>query len=175
MGETGILAPDASVELIEGEIFDFPGSSPFHGGVNIRLNNYTFNNSDERRWIVSVRDPVHLDDYSEPRPDLMLLKFRPDYYVSRHPVPDDVLLLIEVADSSLEFDRCKKLRIYARAAIPEVWIINLQELVIEVYREPHFTGYEQKTICREGDKASPAEFPDVKVDVDKLLQKECNK
>lgn len=120
---------------------------------------------------MSVRNPVHVDNHTEPRPDLTLLKFRPDYYVSQHPTPDDVLLLIEVADSSLDFDRRKKLPVYARAGTPEVWIVDLHESAIEVYREPHFTGYEQQAICRAGDKASPASFSDIKVDVGELLRR----
>jgi Uma2 family endonuclease len=108
---------------------------------------------------------------SEPEPDLVLLKPAPDDYVSHHPTPDDVFLLIEVADSSLEFDRNKKLPVYARAGIPELWIVNLQESTIEVYLEPHFTGYEKKSVLRAGDKASPMAFPDVAVDVAELLRK----
>ena len=82
-----------------------------------------------------------------------------------------MLLLIEIADSSLEFDRNKKLPIYAKARIPELWIVNLQEPTIEVYREPHFTGYEKKTILRAGDKAIPSAFPDVEIDVAELLHR----
>lgn len=168
MAELGFLAPDARVELIEGQIHDMSPIGPNHGAVVMQLNEIL---SDQRkkRWIVSVQHSVRLDNHSELEPDVVLLKRAPDFYRSRLPETDDVLLLIEVADSSLNFDRRKKLPVYARAGIPEVWIVDLQESAIEVYREPHFTGYEQKTICREGDKASPTAFPDVKVDVGELL------
>src|SRR5579871_5455090 len=103
MGETGVLAPDLRVELLEGEIFDAPISTPFHRGVIMRLNHF-FSLGKRGRCIVSPRNPVRLDGYSEVLADLALLKPKPDYYVSRHPTPDDVLVLIEVADTSLEFD-----------------------------------------------------------------------
>ena len=170
MAELGFLAPDARVELIGGEIHDMSPIGPLHSGVTIRLNRL-FSLAAKGRWIVSTQNPVGLDNYSEPEPDVVLLKPAPDDYVSHHPAPDDVLLLIEVADSSLDFDRQKKLPVYARAGVPEVWIINLQESVIEVFREPHFTDYGQKAIVRSGEKASPAAFPDVKVDVADLLRK----
>lgn len=101
---------------------------------------------------------------------MTLLKPAPDDYTSHHPTPDDVLLLIEVADSSLELDRSRKIPLYARAAIPEVWIINLRELEIEVYREPHLVDYGKKSISRRGEILSPEMFPDVKVDVAELLK-----
>ncbi|HXS69785.1 MAG TPA: Uma2 family endonuclease [Candidatus Polarisedimenticolia bacterium] len=170
LAETGILAPDARVELIEGAIHDMSPIGPFHSGIVNRLIRF-FSPQAKGRWIISAQNPVGLDRRSEPQPDLMLLKPAPDDFVSHLPVPDDVLLLIEIADSSLEFDRHKKLPIYARAGIPEIWIVNLQELTVEVYREPHFTGYENKTILRAGDKAAPSAFPDVIIDVAELLRR----
>jgi Uma2 family endonuclease len=170
LAEVGILAPDARVELIEGEIHDMSPIGPFHSGVTIRLNRF-FSLCAKGRWTVCVQDAVRLDNFSEPQPDLILLKPAPDDYASHHPAPDDVLLLIEVADSSVEFDQRKKLPVYARAGIVEVWIVNLQESAIEVYREPHFTGYEKKTVLRAGDKAAPAAFPRDALDVTELLRK----
>jgi Uma2 family endonuclease len=170
LAELGILAPDARVELIEGAIHDMSPIGPPHSGITIRLNRL-FSLRSKGRWIVSVQSAVRLDSHSEPQPDVVLLKPAPDDYTSHHPAPDDVLLLIEVADSSLEFDRSKKLAVYARAGISEVWIVNLQDSTIEVYREPHFTGYEKRTVLSAGQKAAPAAFPDVDVDVAELLRK----
>jgi Uma2 family endonuclease len=170
LAEVGILAPNARVELIDGAIHDMSPIGPFHSGVTMRLNRF-FNLRSKGRWIVWVQDGIRLDAYSEPEPDLMLLKPAPDDYVSHHPAPDDVFLLIEVADSSLEFDRNKKLQVYARAGIAEFWIVNLPDSSIEIYREPHFTGYEKKMVLRTGDKAVPAAFPDVAVDVAELLRR----
>ncbi len=169
LGELGILAPDARVELIDGAIHDMSPIGPLHGGVVNRLIRF-FSLRAKSRWIVSCQNPVGLDNYSEPEPDVILLKPAPHDYVSHHPAPDDVFLLIEVADSSLDFDRGKKLQVYARAGITEFWIVNLQESTIEIYREPHFTGYEKKTVLRTGDKACPMAFPDAAVDVAELLR-----
>jgi len=101
----------------------------------------------------------------------MLLKYRSDYYSTRHPGAEDVLLLIEVADASLSYDREEKLPTYGRAGIAEVWIVNLQDATIEVYREPHFTGYGNTTLLRAGDQAKPLAFPDATVDVAELLKR----
>lgn len=169
MAETGLLSPDARVELLDGEIIDMSPIGPPHGGATNRLNHW-FTKSAEGRWIVTVQNPVHLDKYSEPQPDLMLLRTSPDFYASRHPGPNDVFLLIEVADTSLDIDREKKLPAYARAGIAEVWIVNVPEKTIEVYREPKSTGYESTTTFRAGEKASCMAFPDVSVDVAELLK-----
>jgi Uma2 family endonuclease len=113
---------------------------------------------------------VRLDDFSEPQPDLMLLHPVADYYQRRHPAPAEVFLLVEVADSSLAKDRGLKLPAYGQAGIAEVWIVNLADLALEVYRGPHFTGYSAKTILRAGDQARPQAFPDVAVEVRELFR-----
>jgi len=170
LAETGILSREARVELIDGAIHDMSPIGPLHSGIVNRLNRF-FQLQAKKRWIVSSQNPVGLDNYSEPQPDLLLLKPAPDDYVSHHPTPDDVFLLIEVADSSLDFDRGKKLQVYARAGIAEFWIVNLPDSAIEIYREPHFTGYEKKTVVRAGEPAIPSAFPNVAVDVAELLRK----
>ncbi len=170
MAETGLLTPDDRVELLDGEIIDMSPIGPFHGGATKYLIDH-FNQAASGRWLLAVQDPVHLEDYSEPQPDLMLLKRAPHFYRARHPVAADVFLLIEVADTSLGYDREKKLPAYGRAGIAEVWIINLLDQSIEVYREPHLTGYASRTILRDGDKASPLAFPDAAVDVTELMQR----
>jgi Uma2 family endonuclease len=169
MATTGVLKPDARVELVDGQILDMSPIGPFHGGVTNRLARL-FNKLAQDRWQVAVQTPLRLDDHSEPQPDLMLLKPSADDYTSRHPVPPDVFLLIEVADTSLPYDRNDKLPAYARAGIPEVWLVNLTDRSIEVYREPHFTGYAAKTILRGGAKATPQTFPDAAIDVTALLR-----
>ena|ERR1051326_282525 len=121
--------------------------------------------------MTSVQNPVRLDDYSEPQPDLVLLKPSPDFYRKRHPQPQDVYLLVEVSESSLTTDREEKLPAYGRAGIAEEWIVNLIDQTVEVYREPHFAGYASKVILRVGDQARPQAFPDVAVDVSELLKR----
>jgi len=170
MGETGVLHPDARVELLDGRIIDMSPIGPFHGGVAKYLN-ATFTAAARGRWHTSVQDPLHLDEHSEPQPDLMLLKPAADYYRRQHPRPADVLLVVEIADTTLELDREEKLPAYGRAGVPEAWIVDLNNATIEVYRDPHFTGYGSKTVLRAGDCARPLSFPDVVVDEAELLKR----
>ena len=170
MAETGVLRPDSRVELLNGEIIDMSPIGPFHGGVTNYLIEI-FTAASKGRWMTSVQNPVRLDDHSEPQPDLVLLKPSPDFYRRQHPQPADVHLLIEVSDSSLTTDREAKLPAYGRAGIAEVWIVNLIDQTVEVYHEPHFTGYGAKTILRAGDQAAPQAFTDVTVDVTELLKR----
>jgi hypothetical protein len=168
MAETGVLGPDARVELLDGEIIDMPPIGPPHGHVTKRLNRF-FTHLSRGRWLVAVRDPVHLDEYSEPQPDMMLLRPARDDYSSRHPGPEDVFLLIEVAASSLACDRGAKLAAYGRAGISEVWIVNIEDEIIEVYRQPHAAGYASTTLLRPSETACLLAFPDAAVDVAELL------
>lgn len=170
MAETGVLRPDARVELLNGELIDMSPIGPFHGGLVKRLSRI-FNLKAKGRWIVSTQDPLHLDDHSEPEPDVMLLKPEDADYTSRHPQPDDVFLLIEVSDTTIEYDHAEKLPAYGRAGVAEVWIVNLNELTIEVHREPHFAGYGSKTILRAGNQAAPLAFPDAVVEVAELFNR----
>jgi Uma2 family endonuclease len=170
MAETGVLRPDARVELLDGRIIDMSPIGPFHGGLVNRLIRL-FGKLSNGRWMMSAQNPLRLDDHSEPEPDFMLLKPSPDDYTSRHPEPEDVFLLIEVAEASLDFDRKEKLPAYGRAGIAEVWIVNLRNQTVEVYREPHFTGYGSKTILHTGDQAVPQAFPDAAVNVAELLKR----
>jgi Uma2 family endonuclease len=169
MAEAGVLPPGARVELLDGKIIDMSPIGPLHGGVVKRLNRL-FNRYSEDRWLVAVQDPVRLEDHSEPQPDLMLLKPAADDYDSRHPKPEDVFLLVEVSDSTLETDREVKLPVYGNAGTAEVWIVNLDNSTLEVYREPHFAGYASIQILHEGESAAPARFPEVLIEVAKLLR-----
>lgn len=170
MAETGVLRPDARVELLDGRIIDMSPIGPYHSGIVARLGQM-FYSSAKGRWTIFTQNPLHLDDHSEPEPDIMLLKPASDYYTKVHPQPADVFLLVEVADASLYYDRDEKLPAYGRADVAEVWIVNLAEQKVEVYREPNFTGYGSKTILRPGQQAIPQSFPDVVVDVAELLKR----
>lgn len=168
MAEVGLIPRGARVELLDGQIVDMMPFGPFHSGVVNRLN-ALFSKRLSGPWIVIAQNPIRLNSSSEPQPDLMLVKERADFYARSHPGPDDVFLLIEVADSSLEIDHTEKLPIYGKAGIAEVWIVNLQERQLEVYRDPHFTGYATTTILRTGDHAAPAAFPDAQISIAELL------
>ena len=170
MAETGVLRPDARVELLNGEIIDMSPIGPFHGDVTTYLTE-VFAAASKGRWRTRVQNPVRLDKHSEPHPDLVLAKPMVDTYRKRHPEPKEIYLLIEISDTTLEADQEDKLPAYGRAGVPEVWIVNLNELTVEVYREPHFTGYGSKLVLRAGDQAKPQAFPDVAVDVAELLKR----
>ncbi|MDR3378312.1 MAG: Uma2 family endonuclease [Verrucomicrobiae bacterium] len=170
MAETGVLPPQARVELLDGRIIDMSPIGPFHGGVTKYLINI-LTTAARGRWLVSAQDPIHLDDHSEPQPDLMLLNPAADFYRNRHPQPEEVLLLVEISDTTLQLDQEEKLPAYGRAGIAEVWLVNLTELTVEVYREPNFTGYGSKTVFRSGDQARSLAFPDLTVDVAELLRR----
>ena len=147
MAETGILTEDDRVELINGEIIAMsPINSP-HGGSVKRIN-ALFTKLLAEEVIVSVQDPLVVGDLSEPEPDIMLLKPQDDFYASAHPQPEDVYLLIEIADSSVRIDQEVKLPVYASAKVPEVWIVNLPEQQVEVYRSLMNNHYQAKEVAK---------------------------
>ncbi len=167
MIEVGIITENDKVELINGELIDMsPVGSPHAGCVKtlIRLFNRLLND----KAILSIQDPVQLAANSQPEPDLALLRNRADDYRTSHPTPADIHLIIEVADSSLEYDQDYKLSLYAAAGIPEYWIINLREQRIETYRQPDGDLYKLHMIFRRGDEVTFPEL-DLAFSVDEIL------
>src|SRR5579859_3884632 len=150
MGEVGILHEDDRVELIEGELVAMTPIGSNHSGT-INTLNRALVMAVGSRGVVAVQNPVQLDDLSEPRPDFSILRPRPDDYRRATPRPDEVLLIIEVADSSLAYDRAIKRALYARHGIPEFWMVNLQANSVEVCRKPAGEAYTDiSTIERDG-------------------------
>ena len=140
LGRTGVLAADYRGELIEGEIIDMPPIASEHGGCVKWLAGF-FHAKLGNRVIVSAQDPIRLGDFSEPQPDIVIARPRDDFYRRNHPAPADILLVIEVADSSLTYDRAIKGPLYARYGILEYWLVNLPDQCLECYRTPAVTGY----------------------------------
>jgi Uma2 family endonuclease len=168
MAEAGILNEDDRVELIDGEIVEMPPIGPGHSGSVDKIYRTLFRAYDDIAQIRS-QNPIRLDQYNEPQPDFSLLKHRADSYRSAHPGPDDVLLVIEVADTSLRTDRDIKLRLYARFGIQETWLVDLQHNLVVVAREPTAEGYRLITTARRGDRLAPVAFPDRALAVDDIL------
>ena len=168
MLEAGIFHEDSRVELIEGEIWQMPPIGSHHVGGVIRLTGL-FTDLLKGQALVSVQNPVRLSDFSEPQPDLVVLRFRDDYYARQHPAPADVLLLIEVADSSLDFDRGTKAFLYSRHDIPEVWLQDLKNGALVVHRDPSPQGYRDVKTLHRGDRLSPLAFPDLVIEVSAIL------
>jgi Uma2 family endonuclease len=164
----GILSEDDRVELIEGEILQMsPIGSP-HAGC-VKRSNGTFSRLLQVRAIVSVQDPLFLNDISEPEPDLVLLRPREDFYAESHPGPADVLLVVEVADASLGFDRRVKAPLYARSGIAELWIVDLVGQAVEVYRRPAALGYQEIRRHQRGESLGLLAFPDLSLAVEEIL------
>lgn len=168
MGEAGIFPPESHLELINGEILEMAPIGSNHAGHVKRLIKL-FSNLIPDDVISSVQDPLQLNDLSEPEPDYMLLRADADFYSTRHPTADDVLLLIEVADSSLMYDRVQKQRLYASHNIPEYWLVNLNDNCLEVYRQPHGERYTGKATLRRGDHIELTQLTDIMLEVADIL------
>jgi Uma2 family endonuclease len=168
MGEAGILQEDERVELIDGEILEMPPIGDDHIGGVISLE-VIFGGRLAGRAFVSTQNPFRLSDYSEPQPDIALLRPRDDYYRTGKARPQDIFLLVEVARTSLDYDRDTKLPRYAAAGIVETWIVNLVDRCIEVYRDPTAAGYATRIVRRRGDTLAPAAFPDLTIRVEEIL------
>ncbi len=121
------------------------------------------------RAIVDVQNPIRLGERSEPQPDVALLKSRPDFYAGVHPGPDDTLLLVEVMEHSVAYDREVKVPLYARSGIPEAWLVDLEEVVVEVYQAPSPQGYQRVARLGRGDRLAPQTFPELVLMVDEIL------
>ncbi len=168
MAEAGILGPEERVELIDGVVITMPPiGNPHNASVDKSNRNLVI--SVGTRGIVRTQGSIALNDRSMPQPDLVLLREREDFYVSQRVGPQDILLLIEVSDSSACYDRNVKLPRYAEAGIPEVWLAILPEQVIEVHTEPAGGRYTQMRTFRPGDAISPGCFPDIALPVSEIL------
>lgn len=170
MAEAGILGPRDRVELIDGEIIDMVPIGTVHSGKTIRLTSLFARAVADKLVLVSVQGPLRLDSFNEPEPDLIVLRPRADHYQASHPSAADVLLVIEVADSSLAYDRSVKVPLYASFGIPELWIVDVTDKAVELFAEPNCTAssfsiQERRTSGR----LTPRLVPAVTIDVEALL------
>ena len=168
MGQAGILGEDDRLELLEGEIVEMAPIGSRHQAIVDRLNRL-FSNRVGDAAVVRVQGPVRLGEDSEPQPDLLLLAPRADFYASAHPGPEDVLLLVEVSDTSTEYDREVKLPLYARYGIAEVWLVGLEAGAIEVYRVPTAQGYREVSQAGRDQRISPVAFPQLELAVADII------
>ena len=168
MGEAGVFAPEARLELIEGEIVEMaPIGSP-HAAAVTRLNEL-FVQRTAGRALVSPQNPVIVSDRSVPQPDLALLEPRADYYRQSHPKASDVYLVVEVADTTLAFDLGTKVPLYARCGITEAWVVDVNERMIHVFRDPGFAGYGTSFISRPGQSVTCIAVPEASLEVGELF------
>lgn len=168
MGQTGVLPPNARVELIEGEIIEMSPIGSRHAAC-VKLLTRTVNLQIGENGIVSTQDPIRLSDFSEPQPDVAVLRFRPDFYREAHPRPEDVLLIIEVADTTVEYDRNVKMPLYARAGIPEALLFNLPDDQLEYYSHPEAGAYQRRRVLNRGEKFESMSVPGLILDVEAIL------
>jgi len=165
--EVGFFTPDDRVELLDGVIYEMaPIGSP-HAACVRRLNHLLSRAGLAAQ--VSPQSPVTLDRISEPEPDLALLVPRDDFYAERHPSPEEILLAVEVSDTSLRFDRGKKAPKFAATGIAELWIVDLTGERIIVHREPGDRGYGEVQTLGRGEELSPRAFPELRLRVDDVL------
>ena len=169
MGEVGILGDRDRVELIEGELVAMSPIGSYHHGTVITLTQALVRAVDDRA-MVSVQGPIRLDDFSEPEPDFALLRPRSDSYRDAHAEPADVLLLIEVADTSLNYDRAVKRALYARHAIPELWIVDLNAGEVEICRQPDTNGYAAVFRVGRDGALEPERLPGVRIQAAALFR-----
>lgn len=167
LGELGFLDDDNRYELIEGEIYEMPPIGPEHGGTFEIARRRIEKLEDPKAYHARVQNALRLGN-SEPIPDIAIVSGKPEEYLQQHPTT--ALLVIEIADTSLSHDRGRKLRLYARHNIPEYWIINLKERVLEVYREPVRSRYQSKQVLGLDDTVRPLFNPEVELSVRSLFE-----
>jgi Uma2 family endonuclease len=168
MGKAGILHEDDRVELIAGDIIEMPPIGPGHAG-DVRFLSNWFGARVEGRAIVDVQNPIRLPGESEPEPDVVLLRPREDFYRRSHPTPEDILLVVEVADTSSRYDRGTKIPTYGRAGIPEAWLLTVSARRLEVFGEPSAAGYATRLMLGHTGVVSPLAVPDMILHCNEVL------
>ncbi len=164
MIEKGLLTEADRIELIDGYLLTKISISPTHSGTVNRLLRLLMTLLGEK-VIVAVQNPITIHEFSEPEPDLVVAKFRDDFYAGGHPVPEDILFVIEVADTSLAFDRDTKIPLYAASGIAESWLVDLNDREITVFSQPEGAGYARKVTYRGEDSLEISGFAGVKFSV----------
>lgn len=168
MGEASVFSPDVRVELVEGEIVDMSPIGDRHA-ARVGWLNRTLTLSLQHIALVWMQNPVRLDDHSEPEPDILVLKPRDDFYDHGKPRPEDVLLLIEVSDSTLAYDRHVKVPLYARAGVPEVWVVNLNDERVETFAGPSGGAYQVAAVYSRGEEVQSSSLAPLRLGVSEVF------
>jgi len=168
MAEAGILTEDDRVELIDGEVRAMAPIGPRHA-ANVNRVTELIRDQVGKRAIISDQNPIRLNDYTEPQPDIVLLRRREDFYVHAHPTPEDVLLIVEVADTSVEYDRYEKVPRYAQAMIPEVWLFDVDSQTITQYADSDGSRYRIERTLERGQVIVSHAVSGLRLSVDSLL------
>jgi Uma2 family endonuclease len=168
MVEAGILCEDDRVELIRGEILEMSPIGPRHSAAVLRANNKLTRLVGDRA-IVGVQGSIRLDEYDEPQPDIYLLRPKDDFYASGHAGPSDIFLIVEMADSSLEYDRTVKMQLYAETGIPEYWIADIRNDCLIAHSDRGTGTYRTVRTLARGSSLVPALLPECAIPVEILL------
>ena len=168
MGEAGMFAAGDRVELIDGEIREMTPIGPSHAGIVDRLAELLISRL-AGKANVRIQNPIRLGRYTEPQPDLVVARRRTDYYTDRHPEADDVLLVIEVADSSLLYDQVEKAPRYAAAGIPEAWLVDVSGETVTVHTGPGSDGYTEERLLRRGEEVASVTVTELRLPVDEIF------
>jgi Uma2 family endonuclease len=168
MVDAGILREGDRVELIRGEVLAMSPIGPRHNAAILRAN-YTLSRIVEDKALVGVQGSIRLDEYDEPQPDIYLLCPKEDFYASGHAGPSDIFLIIEMADSSLEYDQEIKMPLYAETGVPEYWIADIRNDRLITYGDPVKNAYTSILEFHRGDKVAPRLLPEYPIPVDALL------
>lgn len=168
MGQFGIFSEDDRVELVCGEIIEMSPIGKRHAACVGRLTQIIALLI-QRGAILWVQNPILLNGYSEPQPDIVVLKPRPDFYEQSLPTPEDILLVIEVSDTTLEYDRQVKVPLYARAGVPEAWVVNLPDERIETYADPADGSYQTARSYTRGEELQASALASLRVSVAEVL------
>ena len=168
LGEIGIFNPEERLELIEGDIIKISAKGTVHAAATRRTATLLHNLLGNQAAVYN-KSPITLDDNSEPEPDIAVVRIDPFDYATHHPTPSEVYLIIEVADSSLTFDREIKAKIYARSGIADYWVLNVGDRQLHVFREPTENGYQSEVILGETASISPIEFPAFNIAIQAML------
>ena len=171
MHEAGVFRPDSRLELIAGEIYEISPIGKLHAGCVAALSEM-LRDLVQLAALVWVQNPIQLDDYTQPQPDIALLKRREDFYRRALPRPADVILVVEVADTTVDYDRLVKIPSYALAGITEAWLVNLRARRIEVYAEPDAGEYKVAKFYQPGEEFQAHTLPHMKIKVDDVLGQE---
>lgn len=164
----GMIKDVERAEIIEGELIKRMPVGNRHAACVKKLDEL-LRDKLGKSVTYSVQDPVRLDEFNEPQPDIALLKRRDDFYRGKQPMAEDVLLLIEVSDSTLDYDRNRKIPLYAKHEIPEVWLINLLNGTIELHSQPRDYSFNIVKILRRGEILKSEVLPDLSVSVNEIL------
>jgi Uma2 family endonuclease len=169
MSDLGILDPNERTELIAGQIVIMTAKGTPHVLTLRILANVLENALGDKSVFVSTQDPIRLDNFSEPEPDLAIVKGTILDYAEHHPVPEDIYLVIEVADSTLKQDCEVKDKLYGRSKIAEYWVIDINNRQVRIFRDPTLTGYGSQLILTETHSVSPLAFPEIVLSIASIL------